>query len=407
MKIEIPLLVSEEVHANNSLWTQLNKQDQLHFVSFSELRDFIAHCIEESPSFVGISLDHEYKNIRRLPQAIRSILKCKAFVFAEKEKTKVEDEEGKHPKGQVGIIPLMEEEFISQVIKIQGIENNFLNKRVRTEDEKLEILDSLYTMLGEKNQFGEIKISDQEQLLSDHKKKKKHEIRQVQKNNESALFASCENSLGEVLKLTKMTHSNDFSITMFNAFIVELPYYQGIVCVGVENEGLLDNSTLKVLGSSLFDSLKESGIEVSLSGPFQVHACVEKFVGKFSSFSEFTLHYENSNQKQYAVSFIKRESVLPQMNITDNGNMIAIDVNLIPPQTTVNFDGYILLKKKGKYIKYFKKNSQLTLEQNKKFSNTSSQIIYVPINNKKELITFFIQNTINWELALEMEHLPA
>lgn len=399
----VAILVSDH-SIDLKLWKNLEDKHHCHLALFQELKSFVQFCCEDQPDLIAVSLHHSYQKIKLLPLALRKILNLPVVCFAEFEDPTINLEFSKHPQDQVLNVVLDELSFWE-------VFSNFLLKPQRFQEEQRSskeisaLMEQIYTLVGEQKPLGHIKIIDQKEIIKEQKSKKSAKIKMGQKKKESLLIEACHLTFKTKMRSEPVKTSSDFKTTKSFVALVEMDNYKGLLNFACKQEKNCSDSLVNEAVSCVQSILTDWGLQVVMSDPFLINSPTSEFIKSYSEFAEFVIHHKDKSENEWAASFIKREVVHPNFVQSEDEKMLRMDIKSIPPQTVLPFDGYIYLLKNGKYVKYLKQGSFISLEQVKRHSKDATKShIYVPIESKREVLRFFIQNTISWELAIENQN---
>ncbi len=251
----------------------------------------------------------------------------------------------------------------------------------------------------EDTSFGKIKLIDDGK--DKNKKLKKDKKKRDEQKSKKALEQSCDEALRELFFSKPLLIPRDFESQFVHLYIVEMQDYKGFLMLNNSFNQNLDAHILSNFRSLVIENLKKKGLSAHLSNDFLITADLEAYNQVVSEFSEFVIHHEEETGKQQVVSFVRREVVQPKISESDKEGMYLVDLKVIPPHTLVNFDAFIFLPKNNRFVRYLKNGRSLSLEQAKRRSEENeSTSLYLPKADKQKFIQFYIQNTINWELAI-------
>ena len=396
----IAILISDR-SIDLELWKSLQDKHQYHLALFQDLKPFVQFCCEDQPELIAVSLHHPYDKIKSLPLSLRKTLNVPVICFAETDDSSIQTEFVKHPRDQVVDVVLDELAFWE-------VFSNFLSvpKRVEKKDlsskEIAEFMEQIYTLTGEQEGFGKIKIADQNQILKEQRSRKTAQIRADQKKKEGLLIEACQLTLNKKLNSEALQQSSDFKTQTSFVSLLEMENYKGFLSFACR----IDQDCPMPLAVDVFKHiqslLQDWGLSVEISAPFLIDSKTSEFVKTYSEFSEFVVHHKDEEEKEWALSFTKREAINPSYVLSEDQKMLRMDIKSIPPLTVLPFDGYIYLPKNNKYVRYLKQGSSISLEQVKRHSkDIEKSHIYVPIESEEAVLKFYIQNTINWELAVD------
>ncbi len=398
----IAILVSEH-SIDLDLWKNLEEKHHCHLALFQELKPFVQFCCEDQPDLIAVSLHHPYEKIKLLPLSLRKTLNRPVVCFAELEDPTINIEFSKHPQDQVLDVVLDElsfwEVFSNLLLDPQRSEKN--------QDSAEEIaanMEQIYILVGEQKGFGKIKLADQNEIIKEQRLRRVTQIRVDQKKKEGLLIDACHLTFKKKILSEPVKSSSDFKTTSSFVSVVEMDNYKGLLSFACNQEKKCSDKLANEVVSSMLSILTDWGLQVVMSEPFLINSPTPEFVKAYSEFSEFVVHHKDKNENEWAASFIKREAVHPNFVYSEDNKMLRMDIKSIPPQTVLPFDGYIYLPKNEKYVRYLKKGSFISLEQVKRHSKDATKShIYVPTECINEVLKFFIQNTISWELAIESQ----
>ena len=249
-------------------------------------------------------------------------------------------------------------------------------------------------------EFGKVQLSDEKEMQKEKfKKDQAREEKNFQKKKD-LLISACEYGLRKAFQSKPKDAPESFSTEKMIAFILESGQFQGYVVLAESRQTKGDGFS-KEFRTAVLESLKEGGVHCEISQPHWISIGVENYQDSVKEFSEFSLNYSDENGFQQNVSFVEREVVRPSFQDSDKEDMYNVDIKVIPPKTPVNFDAYLYLPRNKRFVRYLKEGRSLSLKQAKRHSEESDQSkLYLPKNQKDLFISFYIQNTLNWEFTL-------
>jgi len=399
----IAILVSDQ-SVDHPLWNNLQEKHHCHLALFHELKPFVQFCCEDQPDVIAVSFHHPYEKINRLPLGLRKTLDLPVICFAEAEDPAIRLEFTKHPQDQILDVVLDELSFWEVLSNFLLNPQSSKMKQESVEDTSA-LVEQIYSFVGEKRGFGKVKIADQNEIIKEQRSKKMAQIRVEQKKKESLLIEACHLTFKKKMQSEPVKSSSDFKTTKSFIAIIEMDNYKGLLSFGCKLEKNCSYDLANEVVDSIHSLLIDWGLQATMTEPFLINSPTSGYVQTYSEFTEFVIHHQDKDNNEWAASFLKREAAHPSLNISEDKKMLRIDIKSIPPQTILPFDIYLYLPKNGKYVKYLKKGSYIGLEQVKRHSKDPSKSdIYVCLESKNEVLKFFIQNTINWELALETQN---
>ena len=255
---------------------------------------------------------------------------------------------------------------------------------------------------NEKKPFGEIKLTQDKTTKvkeSIEKKKKKEEDQERQRNY---FKESCELALESTFFAKKLEKPRDFDTESVMVFVVEMGSLKGFLMMTNSFNHSVEPLTSDDFITNIIESMKAKGESIEIAEPVVISIKLENYREMISAFSEFFIDYEEETGKQHVLSFVQREYVRPKFGESDKDGMFLVDIKSIPPKTVVNFDAFLYLPKNKKFVRYLKEGRSLSLEQAKRHAEMSKDTkFYLPSDNKQKFIQFYIQNTIDWEIAIQ------
>lgn len=248
--------------------------------------------------------------------------------------------------------------------------------------------------------FGGLSIEDQVSVdLKNKELKKEKKIRQASKQK-SVLQEACEEVVRDLYEAREKESLEPVMTHVLSVFLVELNGIKGYLTFVTDKHETIEEHVLSGFRLGIIGYLKKKNAHCELSMDYPVVANLKDFAQVFSQFSEFMIKYESASGSKICVGFIEREVVLPKLEESEQDDMYLIDLKVIPPQTTVNFDAFMYLPINKKFVKYIKAGRLISLEQSKRHLHNENTKLYMPKSHKNKFIQFFIQNSINWEIAL-------
>ena len=258
---------------------------------------------------------------------------------------------------------------------------------------------------GENQQPGresnEIQLTSKEDL-----KRKKQErekvLEEAEFNKRLEVFKeACSDGLKKVFHSEDQKDWRDFANDRAILFVVIMNNVKGYLLISNSFHHDFGQQHLEDYRKYLIDHMRQHKVFLECSAPYEITVDTNFYVQTMKEFSNFTLCTEDENGKQIIANFVHRELVYPKFEKSEQKDMLNIDIKTIPPSTIVNFDAFLFLPKNKKYVRYLKNGRSLNLRQVKRISqDPKNSKLFLPKDQKKRFIKFFIQNTINWEIAV-------
>lgn len=162
------------------------------------------------------------------------------------------------------------------------------------------------------------------------------------------------------------------------------------------------------MGSSgpAFEEFKNSLIEkmskydaVNVGEVYNIETEEIDFENLVQNSSDFHMVVEDpKSQKQILICFVAKENIYPDTNKSSNTNMMMVELDVIPPQTPINFNLFLHLSRNNRMVPYLRRGGELTTEQVSRLSQGGVQSVYIPEEERKALYSFFISQTIHQDI---------
>ena len=254
-----------------------------------------------------------------------------------------------------------------------------------------------------KKSFGKVKLADEDEVKQEDLRRNKERTEQENLKKNNILVASCELGLKKNFNSTP-SNSGGFvdQVDQVQVYILESGNYKGYLVIAHSGGDL--GEKVEDFRKTLIDNMKKNGMSCELSKATGIPLEVDNYSMTVKEFSEFSIN--SIGEKSYFnISFVAREALRPSFQESDNKDMYIVDIKVIPPKTIVNFDAYIYLPMNKRFVRYLKAGRSLSLKQSKRFSeDVLRSKLYLPKNQKEQLISFFIQNTLDWEFTLHQKN---
>lgn len=225
----------------------------------------------------------------------------------------------------------------------------------------------------------------------------------------SILEDACNIALPECFPVEPLEESRPFEIESLAVFSINQPSFKGYILFANSFNHKEDRGQTAEMESIISDHLDKNGMMGGIGNFFEFSVPSVEYTKWAEETCEFTIQYEDDSGKQFFLSFLPREKVLPQYSDADlNKDMIRVDLQHIPPNTPVDFDAFIHLPLNKRYVRYLKKERSISLEQAKRLLKDSEhKRLFVQKSEKQKFIQFYIKNAIYWEIMCYIKQLKA
>ena len=279
-----------------------------------------------------------------------------------------------------------------------SLNNNQAPKKKPQENEKEQGLKKNNPLQKEESKKKKTKQIENNQSKKDDKIKNEKEGNV--ENKISILKDACNIALPEAFEVHPLDEPRPFDIENMAVFSINQPSFKGYIIFANSFNNKEDRSQMDDMKSKICEHLDGEGLTGGIGNFFEFNVPSVEYLSWAEETCDFTIKYEDDAGKQFFVSFLPREKVVPTYSDADkNCEMIRVDLQHIPPNTPVDFDAFIHLPLNKRYVRYLKKERSIGLDQAKRLLKDSEhKRLYVPKSEKQKFIQFYIKNAIYWEI---------
>jgi|GEM_PF-2228725 len=185
----------------------------------------------------------------------------------------------------------------------------------------------------------------------------------------------------------------------------ENPTYKVIILRSGQEKGYLlfsSNSNVEEkLFTDLYDSIDRAIPDSLYSGRIDITLDFKQDKGWEEECLQFRLVGESSDDQSTEILFYKIKKPLPSYQ--EKEGYLELNLMLIPPETTIPFNGYAYFPLNERHVRIVKKDRKISKDQIKKYlKNPLCEKILVPNSEIRQLIQFYVTHRLNWSyLQLE------
>lgn len=215
------------------------------------------------------------------------------------------------------------------------------------------------------------------------------------KNPESILAQVAQRALEEAVSGSggeKSVPLNETERCM--VFTINSERFRGYFVAATSNRTNIDKRVIDSLKLKIAEHLAASGENLK---EYQVVECATEkfnFKGWSDSAAEFVALADHQSE-QWGLAFFPAKETVPKIEVHVPGKMLAVDVQDVFPESTINFDLFIFLPMNDKHFLYVRRGQYLSRLQSERMKSGKVTRFYIKEEELQHFKDFCITNRIN------------
>lgn len=209
------------------------------------------------------------------------------------------------------------------------------------------------------------------------------------------LFQQAVEKAGES-KFSKLQNQKSIGVvTKISIIPVANNNEKGFILVANNENQFSSAEQMRGFKQSLSEEMKNlADMELDLGEVFNIETqSVDVFAWAEES-SQFFSMYED-NDTQMIICFLRKDTLLPQIQKVDQYEMHKIEVYALPAKTPLEFDAYLYLERNDKMFPYLRRGGHLTHQQIDRLYNNGFKFLYIKDIAIRDYYAFYLSQYFN------------